>query len=404
MHINFAYRLKIMAHNIVDIKIFIEACLQAREHAYSSCDFYQKIRNLQVDDYRLYFLKAACEYHQFLVNGDRTIDDFITANIDNAVKLMESKIILSYDSVFGQLNDVRILNAILEPSVFCKALNVPKQQVYQLAAEIYSIIEQSDNKAIEYYKKMLFESFRIKPHKDIINKDSVTLYSFRRINEYTLNALRNNEITFSNASCMNDPFDSLANVLNTLYALDQRCKHKKHIKSQNEAFKYFRIRSFSANRITYNEDDSLLSNMLMWSHYTDSHKGICIKYVLSSNFCELRNEETGNFRHLFPVIYTEEPITIYEPITTKKAFALKSKCWEYENEVRLVSFNKDINDAYSNETLDNKSFIKEVIFGIRCTKENRDLIKKVLSNNNNVCFSKMMMDNEDIYTLKKVSD
>lgn len=393
-----------MAYNIIDIKLFIEACLQAREHTYSSCEFYQKIQNLQVDDYRLYFLKAACEYHQFLVKEARGIDDSIKYNIDKAIELMESWTILSYDSVLGQLNDVRILNAILEPSVFCKALNVPKQQVYQLAAEIYSIIEQSDNKAIEYYKKMLFESFRIKPHKDIINKDSVTLYSFRRINDYTLSALSNNEISFSNASCMNDPFDSLANVLNTIDVLDQRCEHKEHRKSQNEAFKYFRIRSFSANKITYKDDDSLLSNMLMWSHYTDNHKGICVKYVLSSNFCELRNEETGNFRHLFPVVYTGEPITIYEPITTKNAFALKSKCWEYENEVRLVSFNKDINDAYSNETLDTESYVKEVIFGLKCTKENRDLIKKVLSNNNNVCFSKMMMDNDNIYTLKKVSD
>lgn len=40
-----------------DVIEFIEACVNIPDHAYSNRDFYNKIQKLDVNDYRLYFIK-----------------------------------------------------------------------------------------------------------------------------------------------------------------------------------------------------------------------------------------------------------------------------------------------------------------------------------------------------------
>ena len=113
-------------------------------------------------------------------------------------------------------------------------------------------------------------------------------------------------------------------------------------------------------------------NMLMWSHYGDEHKGICIGY---SN----DRKPTPNIR---PVIYgkygviktsslykafvkndKDEQTTIENEILLKK-----SSAWRYEKEYRLIS-STGLQDSLK---------LEEITFGLRCPDEVRHTIIKMM--------------------------
>lgn len=84
------------------------------------------------------------------------------------------------------------------------------------------------------------------------------------------------------------------------------------------------------------------NNSLMWSHYTNSHKGFCIGFnEKSSFFNNYLSEDRNTSRYTLDVVYSEkrvriptelsEPRLLFEPQTTK------SIDWRYEGEVRVIA-------------------------------------------------------------------
>ena len=376
-----------------DVEKFANACVEISTPAFRNKKFYNQIRDLEIDDFRLYYLKAACAYFQ------ESQEEVAKKYIDKALSMMDSGVIIGLNEL-DNIKDYKILNSLLTPEHSCKLLDVKRNKVFQLAAEIYSKKENSTNMAVEYYKKMLCETFKIQPHNAITNKDNVVLYSFRKANDYTLADLMNNQITVCNASEMNDPFDSLANLLSTPEILSQLCENRDHINPQSIAYKFFRIRSFVANRNTFEDDDSILSNMLMWSHYTDSHKGFCVKYELSRDFYEKSDITNKAFRHLIPVIYSDKTVSIDERIDTTNSFSQKAKCWEYENEVRLITYSDICDSPFLSLPLEENCCVKEIVFGIRCSEQWKQSIRTLL-HNKGILFSEIKINKNDIYTLSK---
>lgn len=93
----------------------------------------------------------------------------------------------------------------------------------------------------------------------------------------------------------------------------------------SETNRQLRICSFSLNK------DSLL----LWSHYAEEHKGICIEY-------DLLNNDTAR-TYIQPVIYSPRvhKIGLFEEYNTMQMIAsslIKSKEWEYEQEWRITIF------------------------------------------------------------------
>jgi len=81
------------------------------------------------------------------------------------------------------------------------------------------------------------------------------------------------------------------------------------------------------------------NSMLMWSHYTEKHKGFCIEY----DFQSLGEADTATIG-LYPVIYTNKLFDITNYLISDQlngavslyAAIIKSKDWSYEKEWRLV--------------------------------------------------------------------
>lgn len=274
--------------------------------------------------------------------------------------------------------------------------NDQKSCIYTLAGEIYSILEL-DKEALKYYQRANYYKLFLKT--EIENHSYVYLYSFRRFNEYSLSDLINSEITVSPSKNMNDPFDSIINFWGTKELLEITCKEPKHIKNLSRSFDYFRIRSFCNGNTT-----RALKNILMWSHYADNHRGYCIKYKLSKHF--IKQDKNDRFEHMFlkPIIYRkdEDKVDISEmtTINTDLAFATKHESWGYENEVRLIVYNPNKEDAFYGIPLDKDSCIEAIYFGCRCEPKTINTIKNLFSKSDTPPkFYQMKSDSKDVYHL-----
>ena len=69
-----------------DVEQFVNACLEVSSPAFRNKAFYDRIRNLEIDDYRLYYMKAACSYFQ------ESAEKFAKEHIEKALSMIESGI------------------------------------------------------------------------------------------------------------------------------------------------------------------------------------------------------------------------------------------------------------------------------------------------------------------------
>lgn len=264
--------------------------------------------------------------------------------------------------------------------------------------------ESDKENSVECYKKFWFWSEQLKQKGNLENKDSIVVYSFRRFNEHTLSDLIERKITVCRPSKMNDPFDSPITLWGIEKYLNKICSHEgkdKYIPYFSKALNYFRIRSFIANRKTYEADDSILKNILMWSFYANEHKGFCIRYRLSNHFILWNDKKELHRLRILPVIYEDNLNIDKTTFNTDEAFGYKYRAWNYENEVRLLSYcPSEENDFYGEELKD--SSIEEIIFGLHCPDKTKQTIKKLFGNSA-IKFSCMRMkDDNNIYDLVKM--
>lgn len=73
-------------------------------------------------------------------------------------------------------------------------------------------------------------------------------------------------------------------------------------------------------------------NMLMWSHYTDEHRGCCIEFHFDDE-----NEE----KKIYPIKYVKE-IEVNQNETAKAILLRKFTDWKYEQEVRHLGTEESV--------------------------------------------------------------
>lgn len=333
---------------------------------YTDESLYNTIKELKInDDFRYYYLLAHSIYT--LKKDIRQAEE----NINLCIKLLEKQEVHRiYPNDYMRTED--FMAEFVEPK---------KSQIYFLAGDIYAV---SGNyvESLKCYQKYQYWTEQVN-NKELSEKESIIVYSFRRFNEYSLSDLINNEITVCHPSVMNDPFDSIANLWSTESNLNNICTEEQHISSYSKSFQYFRIRSFVANKVTYDTDDNILKKILMWSFYANEHKGFCIKYRLAKHFIKQeKNTDYCNLR-MIPVKYDNTfCLEGTQNLTTSNSFALKNKVWEYEDEVRLLSYNTKSESKFLGipliEDRSNISRIEEITFGLLCPEDHKKVIRNII--------------------------
>ncbi len=249
--------------------------------------------------------------------------------------------------------------------------------------------EEYNYKAIEAFKKYSYYIYMAYDRRKKFNK---TAYAFKKCDKYLYQSLIKEELNLSSPTTFNDPFDcpimellncddktsslvrqaykdclKIACFIKTPYYIEQKCPSEKS-KDNKKIKKIHR----------------LPTHRLMWAHYADSHKGICIKY----NFDALVKATVNK---------TEDYVSFYNDVTysnsisncsgkdyikLKDAFFLKGKEWEYENELRFLYYN--LKDSSEHSTISIPNCIEAIYFGLKCSEEDKKTIATIMLDKGNI--------------------
>jgi Protein of unknown function (DUF2971) len=224
------------------------------------------------------------------------------------------------------------------------------------------------------------------------------LYKYRSINSKGLERIfSHNELYHSDPTTFNDPFDCRPLITthrndfkrNEFYKSIAKQQfpnaNKKQIKNEvkkNPSFKKLKLPVFLENCfIKFLKDYGLYclseipDNILMWSHYSDSHKGVCLQFKA--------DKERTIFWEAFKVTYQEEyPKVNIMDMGNKTQFfdlfATKSNSWEYEQERRII---KSPDEGGSKVYSFQPELLTGVILGAKMSKEDEETINKWVSKN-----------------------
>lgn len=232
-------------------------------------------------------------------------------------------------------------------------------------------------------------------------------YKFMPLNDYTLENISKNQIWFSCPLDFNDPFDFLIPFDYTFS--DKKFREKvPHIPNYSKDQYEDMVKLYKNNPIKLKKWSDIgikrfVSKMrvacfceekkeiLMWSHYADFHKGICLKFDSNKDRYFFYEEDWNIHKMEIGKVYYPknfEKINILEndpKVFEKQAFTKYHK-WKYEKEHRIIS------------TVDaiqyNKNCLVEVNFGCKLKPTDdcvKNAIKHVKSHNyQNVKFIQAM--------------
>jgi hypothetical protein len=253
------------------------------------------------------------------------------------------------------------------------------------------------------------------------DKDLKRLYKYKTLDINTQRLLKEGELYLSKPIDFNDPFDSYVdeiiegneddfiNYMKSKLKKDDsyidkiisKIKRKEinfdDVLKKNTSQNYFNIFCMSRN---YN-------NILMWSHYADAHKGICVGFNIShidenslaikcrDGYLEKTKTKGLNYLPIYHVVYNIEkpkPYNIIKDNHQKIRDFMYSKSidWQYEEEYRVV-LNDEI--LLKNPVKIELTEIKEIIFGLKMSDSNRIMIKEIM---------KDILKNIEIYEMIKV--
>ena len=186
------------------------------------------------------------------------------------------------------------------------------------------------------------------------------------------------ELWFAKPDTFNDPFDCQVEHKRILKLALEKAKigNPDQIKKINDKIdkllKGIGVCAFSRAR----------KNQLMWSHYADNHRGVCLTYEFPRSFFdETSNEILG----IVDVDYGINPLSdwfLQEALKhnslgefvrdlIKKALTVKAKLWEYEKEVRILRKQEGVHVI-------DKKYLKQICFGLLTPIPDITLLKNII--------------------------
>lgn len=155
-------------------------------------------------------------------------------------------------------------------------------------------------------------------------------------------------------------------------------------------------------------------NHLMWSHYANSHKGFVIGFDTDNACFDKRSNDTAQIGFIKKVEYSvERPrITFYQPGVpedlqaqniAKDFFYKKSKCWEYEQEWRILREFTDADKVINIANTDEKCYlfmfppaaIHCLVVGSKMTKVRKNFIIDTLNSDSRFNHIKLFQSTVD---------
>lgn len=216
--------------------------------------------------------------------------------------------------------------------------------------------------------------------------DDYLYFKFKPVNKYLIESLVRPSIYFPAPDKLNDPFDCSLDIRKSFrYAAEVSTGNRR--KSLEAAlasgvllelfagqFQEIGVCSFSLLL------EGSFDEPLLWSHYADSHKGVCLLYRFPEAFLDDPKKIIGvdTVQYGINVLTDWLVNSVIQPnegddfvIGLVKAYlTAKNKPWEYEKEARIIRTTHGALDIP-------RGFLEQVCFGLRTPQADRDLVMKL---------------------------
>ncbi|WP_210470118.1 DUF2971 domain-containing protein [Vibrio crassostreae] len=246
------------------------------------------------------------------------------------------------------------------------------------------------------------------------------LYKYRKFSEFLVRELCSSKIYFSDPKLFNDPLDCTPVVANDLtdsdleklcFEMITRSKGRKTAKETIESFRYYSLERetprdqresfiYQLNFEVKKQLDEIFKEMgvlslsakhdspLMWSHYADEHKGICLEFDMVDAVALPKQIDYEGGRSISSKLIFQYIVDGNKEASKEikdKYFFAKSEEWSYESEWRLLA------RRYGENSLPFR--LTGVYFGMRCDSWVMAAIMKLLySETSDINFFKMYAD------------
>lgn len=191
------------------------------------------------------------------------------------------------------------------------------------------------------------------------------LYKYRNFSENHINSLVNNQMWFAIGETFNDPFDSKPPLTLFTYRSMAGFLHKQPNSVMLNEAQFHQLVSEELDRVKQLEKEGRIHehqiwpyaevviaatlrrfifclsrcnrNILMWSHYANSHTGFCVRYDL-----DVLTESLDLYHHQYTDYTTEMPDILSrmmnggEENRSEDFLYIKAPDWSYEREYRLL--------------------------------------------------------------------
>jgi len=213
------------------------------------------------------------------------------------------------------------------------------------------------------------------------NQLSQFMFKYRTIDS-TKKILDNNSLWYSRPNDFNDPFDCqiVPNTNNTLEEIESFLRNNSEGKINEYQIKKLAKEAYEIpgkwKNIIEQTFDKIINksgiccftkdekNLLMWSHYSDSHKGICLKFDILKDLDFFVYPLPVNYRDDYPDYnHLGDRQTLVNDIILSK-----SNDWIYEQEIRVLKIQTHGLIKF------NQNALAEIIFGCKTTQEEIDEI------------------------------
>lgn len=241
------------------------------------------------------------------------------------------------------------------------------------------------------------------------NPEVTSLYKYKPMNQFTLDIIASKRIYYAFPESFNDPFDTKCYFTrSTAIAIctdadkvarvfpdapDIMVFEQKNVSSDINTFQD-KLKNFGIVSLAESATD-----ILMWSHYADNHKGICIELERSENNALGDHEKTDKVK------YTQRYPSLSSNIlldnekfnsSLKRVLYTKSKQWEYEKEWRTVK-------PQGGKTYSLPGDVKSITFGARSSQMDIEIVKKLIVGTDIKLFQAELKQNEFGIKLIKIT-
>ena len=214
--------------------------------------------------------------------------------------------------------------------------------------------------------------------------DAYSFFKFSRIDKYLVKSIVDSELWCASPETLNDPFDCQIDLRKSFANAEARATSPRKeqllaVLNDTDLLEKWTWKLKSAGVCAFSMSSD---NSLMWSHYAENHKGVCLLYEFSESFFSGATDRIigvskATYINNFFTEWVETTPSIEDSENfifelTKIYLTVKSELWAYEDEVRILSFSEG-------PLALPQGCLKQVCFGLQTPKADIELVMSLTS-------------------------